>query len=304
MRASRRSGTVVAWFITALFFLFSSIAAAGQLSHKIKQGDTLWDLAKKYKSTPKAIARANGVSENATLGLGKSIRIPTGYARSKRHAYSPRRVSPGVVGYVHTKTNAACLRSGPNTSHRKIAVLPVGSTGKLLARRGGWAKVALGDGTCGFIYRPLLAHGSGSVAYSNSSPVSRVAASAESGSSGETDLVQMALACRGDGYHRGGTSRGGFDCSGFTRYVFAKYGIRLPHSSAAQAGMGTPVDRSALQAGDLVFFHTYRRGVSHVGIYVGDSRFVHAATHGRGVRVDSVNSGYYASRYVCARRVK
>ena len=117
-------------------------------------------------------------------------------------------------------------------------------------------------------------------------------------------LIRTALACRGTGYRRGGTSRGGFDCSGFTRYVYAKYGVSLPHSSAAQAGVGSSIPRDQLSAGDLVFFHTYRRGVSHVGIYIGDSRFVHSATYGRGVRVDSLNSGYYAQRYVGARRVK
>lgn len=297
LRSNRRSGIVAAGFITAIIFLLSSIAAAGQLSHKIKQGDTLWVLAKKYKTTPKAIAKANGISENAILGLGKKLRIPAKYAPAKKLFSSAKCAAKHYSSsayYVHTRVNAACLRSGPSTSNKKIAALPAGATVKLLARKGKWAKVALGNGTCGFVYRNLLAHGSGSVASTKATTTA----------SGETDLVQMALACRGDRYRRGGTSRGGFDCSGFTRYVFARYGIRLPHSSAAQSSVGNSVDRSALQPGDLVFFHTYRRGVSHVGIYVGDNRFVHAATYGRGVRVDSMNSSYYASRYVCARRVK
>jgi cell wall-associated NlpC family hydrolase len=68
--------------------------------------------------------------------------------------------------------------------------------------------------------------------------------------------------------------------------------------------MGIPVPRSELRPGDLVFFQTNRRGISHVGIYIGDNRFVHAATHGRGVTVDSLGSSYYALRYRGARRVK
>ena len=122
---------------------------------------------------------------------------------------------------------------------------------------------------------------------------------------GYQQLIRTALMYRGSRYARGGTSRGGFDCSGFTRYVFAKYGIRLPHSSAAQSRIGKPVSRGSLQPGDLVFFNrTYRRGVSHVGIYVGDGKFVHASTHGRGVRVDSLNQPYYTPRYCGARRMR
>jgi len=119
-----------------------------------------------------------------------------------------------------------------------------------------------------------------------------------------SSLVSTALACRGTRYRRGGTSRGGFDCSGFTCYVFSKYGIRLPHSSAAQARVGTPVPRNQLKEGDLLFFHTYRSGISHVGIYIGGNKFVHAARHGRGVTVDSLGSSYYAPRYRGARRVR
>jgi hypothetical protein len=116
------------------------------------------------------------------------------------------------------------------------------------------------------------------------------------------DLVVEALAARGIRYRWGGASRGGFDCSGFTRYLYARLrGIRLPHSASRQARHGDKVGRDALKAGDLVFFRTYRRGISHVGIYVGGNRFVHAANRRKDVRVDELK-GYYAKRYVTARR--
>jgi cell wall-associated NlpC family hydrolase len=117
-------------------------------------------------------------------------------------------------------------------------------------------------------------------------------------------LVKEALQQRGTRYRWGGASRGGFDCSGFTRYVFrTRRGLALPHSASAQARMGKPVDRTALKSGDLVFFTTYRRGISHVGIYVGSGKFVHAANSRRGVRVDSLTTGYYARRLRAARRI-
>jgi hypothetical protein len=117
------------------------------------------------------------------------------------------------------------------------------------------------------------------------------------------DLVREALASRGIRYRWGGTSRGGFDCSGFTRYLFERLrGIQLPHSASRQARFGQKVARKELKEGDLVFFHTYRRGISHVGIYIGGNRFVHAASTRRRVRVDTL-AGYYVKRFVTARRL-
>jgi cell wall-associated NlpC family hydrolase len=292
-------GEITGWTVCAALILFSSHAAEAA-THKIKAGDTLWSLAKKYHTTSKAIARASGISENATLALGKNLVVPgkTPSKRTSKRSHSrPQAQSSGVI-LVHTACDNACLRSGPGTEHSKIAVLQAGTTAKRLARKDNWLKIALRDGRCGYVYRPLIDLGPGSTGWG----------AAEAGetadSSGESRLIQSALACRGARYRRGGTSRGGFDCSGFTRYVFAKYGVNLPHSSAAQSHVGTPVAKSDLRQGDLVFFQTYRRGISHVGIYIGDGRFVHASTHGRGVTVDSLSAAYYAPRYRGARRVK
>jgi len=120
---------------------------------------------------------------------------------------------------------------------------------------------------------------------------------------GNEDLIREALRNRGQPYVWGGASRGGFDCSGFICYLFRKQrGMKLPHSASAQSRMGSPVHGPELQSGDLVFFTTYRPGVSHVGIYLGENRFIHAANHIRNVRIDSL-TGYYERRLVCARRL-
>ncbi|CAM3987362.1 C40 family peptidase [Cohnella lubricantis] len=102
-------------------------------------------------------------------------------------------------------------------------------------------------------------------------------------------------------YDYGGTTTDGFDCSGFTAYVFKKLGVTLPHSSKSQYGLGTKVAKDNLRAGDLVFFNTSGSGVSHVGIYVGDNKFAHAAS--KGVRISDLDETYYAKRYVGARRI-
>jgi peptidoglycan DL-endopeptidase CwlO len=111
-------------------------------------------------------------------------------------------------------------------------------------------------------------------------------------------VVGIAMGYLGVPYVYGGASPSGFDCSGFIMYVFAQVGVSLPHNAAAQYGYGTPVDRSQLQPGDLVFFN----GLGHAGIYVGGGSFIHSPHTGDVVKISSM-TGWYASTYVGARRL-
>lgn len=119
------------------------------------------------------------------------------------------------------------------------------------------------------------------------------------------NVVQAAYAFRGTRYVMGGTSRSGFDCSGFVRFILsATDGVALPRTATEQYYHGTPVSQAQAQPGDLVFFkNTYKRGISHVGIYVGGGQFVHAANAHKGVRADSLNSSYYQTHFAGIRRV-
>lgn len=102
-------------------------------------------------------------------------------------------------------------------------------------------------------------------------------------------------------YVFGGNDPSGFDCSGFTRYVYSAVGIDLPRMADEQYNVGYDVSRSYLKPGDLVFFTTYLPGVSHVGIYIGDNQFINASNSG--VSIDSLDSRYWSSRYIGAKRV-
>jgi cell wall-associated NlpC family hydrolase len=117
-------------------------------------------------------------------------------------------------------------------------------------------------------------------------------------------LAAFAMTLRDIRYRRGGRApKTGFDCSGFVQYVFAhSLGIDLPDNSISQFEAGTQVARSELQTGDLVFFHTRGKNVSHVGIYLDNGRFIHSPSTGKRVRVDELSDSYWARRYVGAKR--
>jgi cell wall-associated NlpC family hydrolase len=111
-------------------------------------------------------------------------------------------------------------------------------------------------------------------------------------------VVGVAMRYLGVPYVWGGASPAGFDCSGFTMYVYAQVGVSLPHNAAAQYGYGAPVSRSDLQPGDLVFFD----GLGHVGLYIGGGSFIHAPHTGDVVKISSL-SGWYAATFVGGRRL-
>jgi cell wall-associated NlpC family hydrolase len=119
----------------------------------------------------------------------------------------------------------------------------------------------------------------------------------------DATLIDTALNLRGVPYRNGGTDPNGFDCSGFTQFVFAQHGITLPRDVHDQFEVGTKIKPDDVKAGDLVFFHTVARGASHVGIVVADDQFVHAPSSTGVVRVEHLSSTYWSRRFIAARRV-
>jgi cell wall-associated NlpC family hydrolase len=116
-------------------------------------------------------------------------------------------------------------------------------------------------------------------------------------------LVGTALDLRGVRYRNGGADPGGFDCSGFTQYVFAQHGVKLPRNVRDQFDRGAPVRPEDVREGDLLFFAIDGSDASHVGIAVGGDSFVHAPSTSGVVRVERVASRYWSDRFVGARRV-
>ena len=181
----------------------------------------------------------------------------------------------------------------------------------------GWVKIATPGGTKGWVYKGYIGvdilpeqiatysapatSTSSNQGYYDSTP-STPAYSPPPVSSCGNGIVDTAYSYMGVPYVWGGTTAYGFDCSGFVQTVFADNGIYITRTANAQFEEGSYVSMENLQPGDLVFFETYTWGASHVGIYIGNSEFIHASSGAGQVTVSSLNSGYYSARYLGARR--
>ncbi|KAB8141808.1 SH3 domain-containing protein [Chloroflexia bacterium SDU3-3] len=226
--------------------------------------------------------------------------------------------NPALVG--RTREDQINLRQGPDSKYAKVAMINAGAQLDLVGKYNDWYKVKLADGKAAWVFRDYLdvtervARRVGVTKDFPALPKAVAKTTTKSGKSGGTinfsnvpvsgDLASYALNFVGARYRYGGTSPSGFDCSGLTSYVYAKYGVRLPRTAASQYGAGTKVGPGELQPGDLVFFTgtAAKRGITHVGIYIGGGKMVHASTPRYGVQVSSLNSSYYQSHYYGAVR--
>lgn len=139
----------------------------------------------------------------------------------------------------------------------------------------------------------------------NPATANNTSESATTWQSNVQEIIMNALSLTGIKYQYGGNSpETGFDCSGFVRYVFREAAsIALPHNARAISQVGRIISAEELQPGDLVFYNTMKSAFSHVGIYLGNNRFIHAPSSGGGIRVVNMDADYWASRFDGARRI-
>ena len=229
---------------------------------------------------------------------------------------------------VKTKTkyiNATSVnvRKEPNTTSEIIANALQNTAVTVSKEENGWSKVTL-NGKEGYISSSLLSDTKQEPAKTNTTSrganTSRKSSKKEKSTNAQTNvanatktpsnstgsakgsaIVATAKKYLGYKYVYGGTSPStGFDCSGFTSYVYRQHGISLNRTAAGQYSNGTYVSRANLQPGDLVMFGS---PINHVAIYIGGGQIIHASTPSTGVRIDSLNSGYYSKNYTGARRI-
>ena len=220
--------------------------------------------------------------------------------------------------YVNSQT--VNVRSAASQEASVVTQLSINTQVTVISEQNGWAEVTFNGGN-GYIASNLLSETITQTSRGSSTPRTGITDTTDKQtdnsstnnnqesndsssnvltSSKGADVLAYAMQFVGYPYVYGGSSTSGFDCSGFTQYVYKHFGVTLNRTAAAQSSNGTAVSRSNLQPGDLVMFGS---PINHVGIYAGGGRIVHAANPSRGVTTDTINSGYYNTNYVCARRI-
>lgn len=235
----------------------------------------------------------------------------------------PKETPKTKIGYVNVDT--VNVRSEQSTSSEVITNLSKNSKVTIESEENNWSKVTV-NGRKGYIASKYLSSspvevtnrsGNGIRAekepeVTNSSKeeikqenvntnTSNTANNANSTKGSE--IVAYAKQFLGNRYVSGGTTPKGFDCSGFTQYVYKHFGYSLNRTSAAQAKNGVQVEKANLQLGDLVFFTQGSSSIGHVGIYIGGNKFIHASNPSDGVKITSMSDSYYKARYVTSRRI-
>lgn len=191
--------------------------------------------------------------------------------------------------YGRVNADGVTVRSGPSTDSEKLASVDTGAAVTVTAFQDGWYAVTCAYGTEGYIRSDFVD-----------------LTSSEPGASSGSAIVDTAKQYLGTRYSYGGASPSGFDCSGFTMYVYGQHGYSLPHTATGQwqSGVGTRVSSiGALQPGDLVFFNDPSRNAgkacSHAGIYIGGGQFIHSSSsRSNGVIISDLTSGYYNNYFV------
>jgi len=272
-------------------------------AYRVQRGDTLYRIARRFDTTVAALKAANGLRSDR-IHPGQALRIPG------RRTAAPRRVpvQPVVippravrrttevlpapeVGEEVRAPQALRLRSGPKSYLTASALVAPDTVLEILARAEGWYQVQLPGGELGWVREDELR------VIQRVTPVDPATVHG-------ADIVRDAMRYLGVPYRWGGTSAQSVDCSGFVYIVFS---ARLPSLARLRSydyfQMGTPVRGEDLLPGDLVFFTTYAPGPSHVGIYIGDGKFIHASSGAGQVVVSPLTDAYYAARYLGARRL-
>ena len=192
------------------------------------------------------------------------------------------------------------IRTGPGLDYGVAFKLMEGTNVTVTGYENGWFKIRFVDLT-GYVRADLLSVDKLVTTSVATNPTNYLVP--ESNKSVAQKIVDYAYTFLGTPYVYGGKTPAGFDCSGFTMYVFAEFGYDLHRVSTDQYKDGVYVAFDDLEVGDLVFFSSNKKAIGHVGIYIGEGYFIHATSPGDVVRITDISSEYYATRYVGARRI-
>lgn len=217
-------------------------------------------------------------------------------ATTQAKAATPPTATGDPDSYWFVNANQLNVRSGMGTDYEKLATLTRGEKIGIYTTSGDWIKVKTKSGVVGYTLKSYLVDNEKSVSRAVTLAVSKEVTSLAQ------QIIDYSKKFQGVRYVYGGYSTKGFDCSGFTKYVYAHFGITIPRSAAEYASFGTKVPRESLRASDILLFDTDGGSwdVSHVGIYLGGDKFIHASTSKGEVIIMSLSE--YRGKYYGARR--
>ena len=262
------------------------VVSLADATHVVRKGDTLGKIARAHHVSVATIQAANGL-EGTHLSVGTKLVLPGGKAHSKRRKASEGKGKPVIV------RESTPAEEPPPGAQLSLAD-PQGSTPSTHA----WKPPT--EAELAELARPSKAADTvaPAIAAAPDAPEARKA-----DESIKDRLLRVARRMLAVPYRFGGTTLWGLDCSGFVQKTFAFLNLDLPRSAREQFREGAKVAKADLSPGDLVFFRTYAEYPSHVGIYLGDNRFVHASSRERKVTVESLDTPYYVKRYIGAKRL-
>lgn len=277
---------------------------ASAATHKVKKGETLYAIAKANNTSITQLCKLNGLKKDGTLKVGKVLTVPGTKKALKTVSYKVKSGDALSIIARKYKTNISTLKS---LNGLKGNTLRAGQTIKVPAAK----SVKVAKKTTKTSDRKLaqtLASLPKS-SYMEKEPTKKDVFNLGDlffGDENNDEIVEVAKTKLGNRYVWGATgTKGTFDCSGFTKYCYKKNGIDIPRTSIMQSKYGKFIKRSELQKGDLIFFDTSKRRkgyVNHVGIYLGDNKFIHASSAKKKVVITSLGKAFYSQRYMGARR--
>lgn len=295
--------------ILILACIFAALLAVSVFAYDVQGGIVTTNSAVNFRKEPSTDSASIGKLYNDTrvaildeAGGWYKVAYQGTVGYMSADYVAPQPIMNIECGGAKVTTAVLNMRSAPGTENSIVTKLYEGKIAKIIGINNGWFKVQY-NGNTGYI----------SPDYVTIVPYTASSGSSDSSSSGSTssangtrqEIIDYAADLLGCKYVYGGTSPSGFDCSGFTQYVFAHFGVSLSHSSATQYSNSVRIKKSELKPGDLVFFSQTSGSskVGHVGIYVGDGQFIHAASPGKGVRYDGLDDTYYVNHYIGCGRV-
>lgn len=262
-------------------------AQAAPVSYTVAAGDSLWKISNQTGVSIETIKALNKLSSDS-LQIGQVLRL-----QSQTSAPANAPVIP-QQNAVRTAANSTIYKVQAGDTLWSIAVRN-GLTVDMIKQQNQLQSDFLQIG------QEIILGGS----HSTSPNLSRASSEPRPGlEQSNSSIIDLARGYLGTPYRYGGASPGGFDCSGFTTYIFKQFNVQLPRTAAGQASVGRAVDRSDLMPGDLLLFKCYGNGIDHVGIYYGEGKFIHSSSpRSGGVILSSLNESYYLRSYVGARRI-